>query len=71
MPGTIPKDWLYATDVRRMWNKASNVQRREVVTALIERIEVHPPDPDWHRRRLDTRRIQVVKWRIPESALRV
>jgi len=55
-------EWLKAPDVRAMWNKRTTAQRREVARALIERVEVLPPDPTWRHRHFDGRRISV-KWR--------
>lgn len=64
----IPDSWLNSTDVRKLWNRSSNTIRRQVVAALIERVEVGASSPEWRHRHLDASRIQITKWRVPQGA---
>lgn len=62
VPLATLEGWLRAKDIRSMWNHRTTAQRREVVRALIERVEIRPPNPEWRHRHFDTDRVAVV-WR--------
>lgn len=62
IPLAVVDGWLQAKDVRRMWKHRTTPQRREVVRALIERVEIRPPNPEWKHRHFDPDRVVVV-WR--------
>lgn len=62
IPLAVLDGWLQAKDIRRMWKHRTTAQRREVVRALIERVEIQPPSPEWRHRHFDTDRVVVV-WR--------
>ena len=64
MPIPLPvlDGWLQAKDIRRMWRHRTTAGRREVVRALIERVVIQSPNPEWKHRHFDTDRVVVV-WR--------
>ena len=62
IPLAVLDGWLQAKDIRRMWKHRTTAQRREVVRALIERVEIQPTNPEWKHRHFDTDRVVVV-WR--------
>lgn len=61
----LPDGWADTDDGRAMWAAASNTERRQVVTAFIERIEIGARNPEYHGRRLDPARVKIVTWRVP------
>ena len=61
----IPESWLTVNDVRQLWESTTNLERRQAVTALIQRIEIAPTNPEWNRKHLDPSRVRIARWRVP------